>query len=144
MLVIYAVLVPYISNQKREFIFVGSGQYNYMCAYSFSIKRNHFAGNLSACVIYGKSKHLCKQTIKGYKLPFVYALTYVSPRGVVNVMHNCIDYSEDVSAGGNPPLVVPFSTSNETTAGKSSDQTTTESSDATVSLQLRLPSIGHV
>ena len=47
----------------------------------------------------------------------------------------CIDYS----AGGDPLLVVPFSTSDETTAAKPSDQatttaTTTESSDTLVSL----------
>ena len=56
------------------------------------------------------------------------------------VVYYAIDYSTyciDYSAGGDPLLVVPFSTSDETAAAKPSDQattTTTESSDTSVSL----------
>ena len=43
MLVICAVLVPYMSSQKGEFIFLGSAQYNY----SFSIRRKYLLVTLA-------------------------------------------------------------------------------------------------
>ena len=50
MLVIYAVLVFYVSSQKGEFIIVSHT--NVAMPYGFIMRRKHFAGNVSACISY--------------------------------------------------------------------------------------------
>ena len=53
MLVICAALVPYLSGHKGESIIISRALRNAIICMpnSFSIRRKHFAGNFSACVI---------------------------------------------------------------------------------------------
>ena len=89
MMIICAVLVSYMSSQKGEFVFLGSGNIITSVPNSFSIRRKHLlvilVHVLSQTMIYMtkvskrnicQSFKGCRHTFEGYKLRFVYALIH--------------------------------------------------------------------